>query len=781
MDKSYDVIIIGTGIAGLFTALNIDKRLKILLISKSSIDKTNSTLAQGGIVSCVSPEVHFKDTMRAGAFYNKEEVLRMVEKESSRNIETLIEYGVEFERDQDGNLKFTREGGHSENTILYSKDATGEEIIRVLNREVQKSTNIELLEDTTVIELIKHANIITGIMVLDKEENIKTYSSKNVVLATGGVGRIYKNTTNRSEITGDGIALAYEIGAIVKDMEFIQFHPTAMYSNDDSRRFLISEAVRGEGAILRNTKGQAFMNKYHELKDLAPRDIVSRSIVKEMQNTKSDFVYLDMTHKNSDYIKDRFPNIYKHCLTKGIDMTKQYIPISPAEHYVMGGITTDLDGKTNIDGLFACGECACTGLHGANRLASNSLLEGIVFGRRVAESINNKKSKEFKDICKVQGIYHTEKNHRSKSELFLEIENTLRNTMTDYVSIVRNKKDLLKALDIVEKLSIKLDSNKAMNKRFFELRNMIKISKLIIESAIKREKSLGVHFIVQDDGGKKVLDRFLIEDTIKQALIEDMNNGDMTSEYLIEDSLNGKAIITAKQDGVVCGLDVSRVAFDIVDNSIEFTKLKSDGERVIKGEDLAVVKGSIKSILKGERVALNFLQRMSGIATKSREISKKVEGFDVRVVDTRKTTPGLRIFEKYAVNIGGCFNHRFNLSDAVMIKDNHIEAVGSIKEAVDKARKNIPHTTKIEVEVKNLEELRQALDSNADIIMLDNMDLDTMKKAVEITQKKAILEASGNIDSESILEVARTGVDIISVGALTHSFNSMDISLNINL
>lgn len=280
---------------------------------------------------------------------------------------------------------------------------------------------------------------------------------------------------------------------------------------------------------------------------------------------------------------------------------------------------------------------------------------------------------------------------------------------------------------------------------------------------------------------KNLLDRFLIEDKIKEALIEDMNNGDMTSEYLIEDGLNGKATITAKQDGIICGLDVSHVAFDIVDSTIIFTKLKNDGEIVAKGEDIAVVEGSANSILKGERVALNFLQRMSGIATKSYELSKKVEGFSVRVVDTRKTTPGLRIFEKYAVKIGGCYNHRFNLSDAVMIKDNHIESVGSIKVAVDRVRKNIPHTTKIEVEVKNLDELREALDSKADIIMLDNMDLDTMKNAVEITNKRAILEASGNIDESSIVEVAKTGIDIISVGALTHSFNSMDISLNIIL
>lgn len=277
-----------------------------------------------------------------------------------------------------------------------------------------------------------------------------------------------------------------------------------------------------------------------------------------------------------------------------------------------------------------------------------------------------------------------------------------------------------------------------------------------------------------------MLDEFLIEDTLKYALKEDMNNGDITSDYLIDDNLRGKAIITFKEEGIVCGLDVVRIIFSIVDKSLKVSKLVDDGETVVKGKDIATIEGNLKSILKAERVALNFLQRMSGIATKSKEISKLIKDFDVRVVDTRKTTPGLRVFEKYAVKTGGCFNHRFNLSDAVMIKDNHISSVGSVEKAIKKIRSEIPHTVKIEIEVKNLDELKEALDNGVDIIMLDNMDTDTMKKAVEITNKRAVLEASGNITNETIEEVASTGVDIISVGGLTHSFESMDISLNIN-
>ena len=276
-----------------------------------------------------------------------------------------------------------------------------------------------------------------------------------------------------------------------------------------------------------------------------------------------------------------------------------------------------------------------------------------------------------------------------------------------------------------------------------------------------------------------MLDKFLIEDTLKNALKEDMNYGDITSDSLIDDKLEGKAIITAKQDGIISGLDVCKLVFEIVDPSLKCKSLKEDGERISSGDDVFKVKGKIKSILKAERVALNFLQRMSGISTKAYDISKLVEGLDVRVVDTRKTTPGLRVFEKYAVVKGGAFNHRFNLSDAVMIKDNHIEAIGSITDAIHIARKNISHTIKIEVEVKNLIELREALDSKADIIMLDNMTTEDMKKAVEIANKKAIIEASGNITEENIRSVAETGVDVISIGALTHSYKSMDLSLNI--
>ena len=509
MSKHYDAIIIGTGITGLFTALDINKRLNILVITKTSDDDGNSALAQGGIVSCINSKIHFEDTMKAGSFYNNEEALKVISENSKANIDKLIQHGVNFDRDGFGNLKLTREGGHSEITILYCKDKTGKEIIRALNDKVRKSSNITILENTQVIELFKKDEVIEGIVVLDENDDIKKYNTKVVVLATGGIGKIYKDTTNSEQITGDGIALGYNIGARVKDMEFIQFHPTAMYGNSYERRFLISEAVRGEGAFLRNINGERFMNKYHPMKDLAPRDIVSRSIFKELRITKSDFVYLDITHKDSTSIKTRFPNIYKYCLKTGLDITKDYIKVAPAEHYIMGGIETDLYGKTNVEGLYACGECACTGAHGANRLASNSLLEGIVFGEKVAQSINQlylkQKSKENKsssikenEKLKIRTYDNYSANYIYENKL-LNIENKLRETMTQNVSIVRKKQDLLNALQSIDELEQDLNDQKSLNKKYFELKNMIIVSRLITQAALKRTKSIGAHFFCEDD------------------------------------------------------------------------------------------------------------------------------------------------------------------------------------------------------------------------------------------------------------------------------------------
>ncbi|MEG0371584.1 MAG: L-aspartate oxidase, partial [Clostridium sp.] len=488
----YDVIIVGTGISGLFTALNIDSDKRVLMISKGEIGQGSSELAQGGIVSCINKEQHLIDTINAGNNYNDRAAVKTLGDESEENIKKLINLGVEFDKDSDGELCYTLEGGHSIATILHCKDITGKKIIDVLKRRVIESENIFLRGNTYVADIICEGDI-KKIVALD--HNINYFYSESVVIATGGVGQIYNNTTNSGDITGDGIAIASRMGLDICDMEFIQFHPTAMYEEGNNRKFLISEALRGEGGILRNINGERFMEKYHHMKELAPRDIVSRAIFTELSKSNSKYVYLDITHRDKEFLKMRFPNIYEKCLNKGIDISKDYIRVAPAQHYIMGGIKTDIRGKTKIPGIFACGECARTGVHGANRLASNSLLEGIVFGKIIAGEIN--KDKAMKDINITYndvGIYKNITNNKNENEKYQEIRECLRETMEKYVSVIRSEDSLNKALLIIDKLKNELVNNFYVSKDYFETLNIVTIGELIVNASIKRKESLGAYY-----------------------------------------------------------------------------------------------------------------------------------------------------------------------------------------------------------------------------------------------------------------------------------------------
>ncbi|KXG73688.1 L-aspartate oxidase [Thermotalea metallivorans] len=492
-----DVIVIGTGIAGLYTALNIDEKYKVLLMSKAALDTNNSNLAQGGIAACVGPEddfeAHYEDTLRAGAYYNHRENTRILIEEAPMHIEKLLKFGVHLDRDEHGKLLATREGGHSKRRVLHAKDATGKEIIRGLGEAVRKRNNIRVEENIFVIDILTEENKVLGVLAVKKWGEKAVYKGRAVVLATGGIGQIYKNTTNPLVATGDGIAMAYRGGVKVKDMEFIQFHPTAMYTDKPGQKFLISEAVRGEGAILRNVYREAFMEKYHPLKDLAPRDIVSRSIFTEMIRTEKPYVYLDITHKSAEFIRHRFPTIYERCLAEGIDMTKEWIPVAPAEHYVMGGIETDASGRTNIRGLYACGECACTGVHGANRLASNSLLEGLVFGGRVAEDIHGHMENAKPESLLISHIKKAGGNKNTIIDLE-EIKGRLKNTMDQHVSIIRSEEGLKKAWREIEDIKAMLRMQEEESIPYYELLNMTTVALLIIEGALKRKDSLGGHY-----------------------------------------------------------------------------------------------------------------------------------------------------------------------------------------------------------------------------------------------------------------------------------------------
>ncbi|NRT66628.1 L-aspartate oxidase [Clostridium beijerinckii] len=386
MNKFVDVLIIGSGVSGLYCGLNLRKDLNVLIVCKDKITCSNTYLAQGGISVAKGVEdipLYIEDTLKAGRYKNDLEAVETLINESMVNVESLIEMGIAFDRNEDGSLNFTKEGAHSVNRIVHTKDNTGESAAKILIDKVKKRENISVYENTHFVDIIEKENNCIGAMLIREDEQINVYA-KAVVLATGGIGGLFNNSTNQRILTGDGIASAIRHGIELKDMDYIQIHPTAFYEEgENKRKFLISESLRGEGGILTNIKGERFIN------ELLPRDVVSEAVYNQIKETEVPYVNLDIRFLGKDYIINRFSTIYEECLKRGTDITKECIKVSPAQHFFMGGIKVDLDSKTSMKNLYAVGETSCTGVHGANRLASNSLLEGLVFSRRAAISINN--------------------------------------------------------------------------------------------------------------------------------------------------------------------------------------------------------------------------------------------------------------------------------------------------------------------------------------------------------------------------------------------------------
>lgn len=513
-----DFLVIGSGIAGLTYALKVaqhcpDKTVTVL--TKAQSDETNTKYAQGGIAGVMdnshdSFEKHIEDTLIAGDGLCNKDVVEIVVKEGVQRIEEIIEWGARFDKESGGDYKLGKEGGHSEFRILHHKDVTGKEMERALLAAIAKQKNINLISHCFVIDIITQHHLgylVTkstpdiecyGVYVLNLATNkIEKILSKITLLATGGNGQVYRSTTNPAIATGDGVAMVYRAKGRIENMEFIQFHPTALYEPGiRGQNFLITEAVRGDGGILRNHAGEAFMEKYDKRKDLAPRDIVARAIDNEMKVAGTEHVFLDCRNFSKEKFTEHFPNIYEKCLSIGIDITKNMIPVTPAAHYSCGGIKTDEYGRTSINNLYAAGECASTGLHGANRLASNSLLEAMVFAHRsyldAVKNIDEVSLRENIPDWKADGT-----NAPKEMILITQSVKELKLLMSDYVGIVRNNERLsraMKRLDLLYEETESLYQKTIVSPQLCELRNMITVAYLIVKCAEFRQESRGLHF-----------------------------------------------------------------------------------------------------------------------------------------------------------------------------------------------------------------------------------------------------------------------------------------------
>jgi L-aspartate oxidase len=513
MQKRVDFLVIGTGMAGLIYALKVADHGTVCLLSKTSIDDTATSYAQGGIAAVMySPDnysKHIADTINAGAGLNDEEIVRITITESTERIVELIDWGTHFDKEDSGKFSLSREGGHSEHRILHHKDATGYEIQRALSKKIREHANIEVLENHFAIDLITQHHL--GEMVTrDKEDiscfgvyamnkstkDVETILAKTTMLATGGLGNIYQTTTNPEFATGDGIAMAYRAKVQVEKLEFVQFHPTSLYNPGEKPSFLITEALRGAGAKLKTRNGFPFMKKYDEREDLAPRDIVARAIDNEMKLSGDEFVFLDATHIGANKLISDFPTIYAKCLSLGINISKDMIPVVPAAHYSCGGIKTDKVGRTSISNLYASGEVSSTGLHGANRLASNSLLESAVFSHRAAiDAVSVFKNAGFLEEVPdwdAEGMVLNE-----EMILITQSKKEVQSIMSNYVGIVRSNLRLKRGLDrlkIIYKETEDLYHKSLVTEEICELRNLINVAYLVIKLAQNRKQSIGLHY-----------------------------------------------------------------------------------------------------------------------------------------------------------------------------------------------------------------------------------------------------------------------------------------------
>jgi len=515
LEQTSDILVMGSGLAGLGYALKVAKFARVNLITKKSLTETSTSKAQGGIAAVLGPddrfEYHIKDTLTTGEGLSHPDIVELVVRQGPARIRELIDLGAHFDLNKDNGYDLGREGGHSHRRVIHTQDMTGAEVERILAEQVLAHPNIRVFENHMGVDLVTRQRLLRrGAVVANVEEScmgayvlntltgeVDTFTAAITLLATGGVGKVYLYTSNPDIATGDGISMAYRAGAWIGNMEFVQFHPTCLY-HVAAKNFLISEALRGEGAILMDRAGQAFMEKYHPLKDLAPRDTVARAIDLEMKKSGADCVYLDISHKPADFVKGRFPNIYQECLKYGIDISKEPIPVVPAAHYMCGGVVTDVWGRTNIFNLYAVGEVSMTGLHGANRLASNSLLEALVFSHQAAHAARE----TLPDLLARPNSPVPEWNPfgATDSEEAVVVSHNwdeIRRFMWNYVGIVRTDRRLLRAqhrIDLIQQEIQEYYWNFIITSDLLELRNIATVADLIIRMALRRKESRGLHY-----------------------------------------------------------------------------------------------------------------------------------------------------------------------------------------------------------------------------------------------------------------------------------------------
>ncbi|WP_084958771.1 L-aspartate oxidase [Thermoactinospora rubra] len=828
-----DVVVVGSGIAGLTVALrhaDLDPAARVLVVTKDVLSAGSTRWAQGGIAAVLdpadSPEEHLEDTLAAGVGLCDARAVRALVTEGPGALRRLIERGARFDRDPDGSLQLTREGGHRRNRIVHAGgDATGAEVQRALIEEARRHDRVEVIEHALVLDLLKDAEgraagVTLHVMGEGTRDGVGAVRARAVVLATGGMGQVYAATTNPAVSTGDGVALALRAGAVVRDLEFVQFHPTVLWLGTEAtgQLPLISEAVRGEGAFLIDENGDRFTD------ELAPRDVVAKAIMR-----RPGQVYLDGRHFGEDKWRTRFPTIYAVCREHGIDPVTQPVPVMPAAHYASGGVRTDLRGRTSVPGLYACGEVACTGVHGANRLASNSLLEGLVFGERIAE-----------DIARVRPAPGEPVPDRAGAGLIdPRVRPRIQAHMSRGAGVLRSAESLTaaaRALADARWTPIPVEPGVES----WEATNLLTVAAALVAAARVRQETRGSHWREDwperdDERWLGHLDITLTEDglalslvphaaneeapmtdtgmtdtgmtdtgmtgagipaalaaelrglgldpadvrrVIDRALEEDLQEaGDVTSLATIPEGHRSTGDVVARAGGVVAGLAVAEAVFAVLGVSRTERKVK-DGERVGAGEVLMTVEGPTRSLLTAERTALNLLTHLSGVATQTARWAEALEGTGARVRDSRKTLPGLRALQKYAVRAGGGVNHRMSLSDAALIKDNHVVAAGGVAEAFRAVRERYPGLP-IEVEVDRIDQIEPLLAAGAEEILLDNFTVEETARAVRIVNGRARLEASGGLTLETARAVAETGVDYLAVGALTHSAPALDIALDL--